>query len=135
MREREPPAAAHRVPVDHRDRRLLEILEQRVGALEQPPELALALAEDLAALGFGHALPDRRVRARREHGRRAGDDDDTALRVVAQLGEGRRELREHRIRERVAAVGTVQRDGDDRTFACERDVLTHDADCHMRDPD
>src|SRR5439155_10868916 len=49
-RERQAPAAADRVAVDHRDRRLLETFEQRVGALEEPPELALALAERLAAL-------------------------------------------------------------------------------------
>ena len=45
--ERQPPAAADGVAVDHGDRRLLQALEQRVGALEQPAELALALAERL----------------------------------------------------------------------------------------
>ena len=39
----EPPAAAHRVTVDHRDGDLLEALEHGVRALEEPPELALAV--------------------------------------------------------------------------------------------
>src|SRR5262245_63774058 len=43
--ERQTPAAADRVAVDHRDRRLLEAFEHRVGTLEEPAELALALGE------------------------------------------------------------------------------------------
>ena len=42
--QREPPAAADGVAVDGRDGRLLEALQHGVGALEEPPELALARA-------------------------------------------------------------------------------------------
>src|SRR5206468_68924 len=86
-REREAPAAADRVPVDHRDRRLLEILQQGVGPLEEPPELALALAEGRAPLRLGHRRLEPRVGAGREYRRRPGHDDDARGGVVAQLDE------------------------------------------------
>src|SRR5439155_3658402 len=114
-REREAPAAADRVPVDHRDRRLLEILQQGVGPLEEPPELALALAEGRAPLRLGHRRLEPRVGAGREYRRRPGHDDDARGGVVAQLDERGRELGEHRIAEGIAPVGTVQRDGRNRT--------------------
>src|SRR5262245_41440676 len=116
-RQRQAPAAADRMAVDHRDRRLLEAFEQRVGALEEPAELALALAERLAALLRRHRRLEPGVRARREHGRRAGDDDDARGSIVAQLDEGRAQVGQHRVAEGIAAVGTVQGDGRDRAVA------------------
>ena len=123
--ERQTPAAADRVAVDHRDRRLLEALQQRVGALEQPPELALALTERLAPLVRRHRRLEPGVGSRREHRRRAGHDDDARRGVVAQLHERRGQLAQHRVAQRVAAIGTAQGDGRDRAVACKRDIVAH----------
>ena len=126
-REREPPAAADRMPVDHRDRRLLEVLEQRVRPLEEAAELALPLRERPPPLVRRHLRAERGVGAGGEDGRRARDDHDARGGVVPQLAERRPELGQHRVAQRVAPVGLVQRDGRECAVAHERDVVAHDA--------
>jgi hypothetical protein len=113
------------VTVDRRDRRLFEVLQHRVGTLEEPAELTLARAHRGAALFRGHAALEPGVGPGREHRRRAGDDDDPGGRVVAQLGEGGAELGQHRVAQRVAPVGAVHGDGGDEAVAREEDVFTH----------
>ena len=63
--EGEPPAAADRVAVDHGDGRLLQVLQQGLGPLEQPAELRLAPGEGLAALLRRHARLQAGIGARR----------------------------------------------------------------------
>jgi hypothetical protein len=120
--ERQTPAAADRVAVDHRDRRLLQVLEQRGDALEEAPELVRRRTEHVTALLGGHPAAGGEVRAGREDGRRAGDDHHSRAGVVAQLHERRggsvsigslSELRRSR---------TVQGDGRDRAFTNQGDV-------------
>jgi len=124
-RQGQAPAAAHRVAIDHRDGRLLDALEQAIGALEEPAELALRPAEGRAPLLRGHGGLESRVGAGGEDGRRARDDHHADRDVVAQLGERRRQLGQHWIAQRVAALGTVQGDGRDRAVAGQADVLAH----------
>src|SRR5262245_36481696 len=111
--------------IDHADGRLLEVLEQGVRPLEIAPELALAAAEEAAALLVRLRFRMRRVSTGREHGRSAGHDDHARRRVVAQLGECRREIDEHGIAQRVAALGAIERDGGDDAIAREGDVVSH----------
>src|SRR6266566_4039867 len=125
--ERQPPAAPDRVAVDHRERRLLEALEQRVRALEEAAELALPLRERPPPLVDGHLRVERGIGAGAEDGRRARDDQDAGGGVVSQLGERRPELGQHRVAQRVAPVGMIQRDGRDRALTREGDAVAHDA--------
>ena len=104
---------------------LLQVLEQRVGALEEAAELALARGEEPAPLLLGLGAGMRGVGAGGEHGRRPGDDDHAGLGVVAQLDEGRGQLGQHGVAQRVAAVGPVERHGGDHSGPGQRDVVGH----------
>ena len=109
-------------PVDGGDDGLL-----RLEDAERDAAAAVAVCVDglLAAVVEGVAAAAE-VRAGAEGAAGAGHDHDAARRVVAQLGERRAELGQHRIGERVAAVGTVQRDGDDGAITRDGDVFPHD---------
>jgi hypothetical protein len=113
------------VAVDGGDGGLLEVLQHRVGALEEPAELRGAAQERAPAVLFRHPLSKRSVGARGKHGRGAGHDDHPHGAVVAQLGEDRGQLGQHGVAQRIAPVGSVQRDRGDRHVADQRDVLTH----------
>ena len=121
-RERQAPAAAHRVAIDRGDGGLLEVLEQRVRRARRGGGTATC-ARGRAGGAPPASRPWRaRRRPRRRRRRRAGHDDDASRRVVAQLGEGRAQLGEHLVAQRVAAIGPVERDGGDGAVAGEEDV-------------
>ncbi len=118
----EAPSPTHRVAVDHGDGGLLEALEERLGAFEEPTELALALGESVAALFRRHGRLEARVGPRREDRGRAGHDDDPRGGIITQRGESDRQLGQHCVAERIAALGAVQGHGGYGTFAGEGDV-------------
>src|SRR5437667_391067 len=72
--QRQPPAAAHRVAVDGTEGDLLEALERRVDALEEPAELRLARGHRVAPLLGRHRALQLGVGAGRKDRRRARDD-------------------------------------------------------------
>src|SRR2546427_9130088 len=119
----QPPPTAWPLMAHEGD--LLEALERRVDALEEPAELRVARGHRVAPLLGRHRAPQLGVGAGRKDRRRARDDHQAHGGVVAQLAEGAAKLGQHGVAQRVAAIGTIQGHRGHGAVAVEADVVAH----------